>query len=151
MPLEHLNRLSGRHQRKEQIFSEMYLSIFEAEGGGAFCSGTCCWSIRCDLISLNERSPPPTCERVCWKLMLECSLMSTYLPAVEVKFCCSCRAHHLTVSLTLVDTTAHTSCFHTHKTLNTLPRAKVHTLRMHMPQALPLTVHIHHHYLLTPT
>lgn len=33
--------------------------FLKQEAGRAFGSGTCCWSIRCDLISLNERHPSP--------------------------------------------------------------------------------------------
>ncbi len=35
------------------------ICLFLKWEGVAFGSGTCCWSIRCDLISLNERHPSP--------------------------------------------------------------------------------------------
>lgn len=35
------------------------ICLFLKREGVAFGSGTCCWSIRCDLISLNERHPSP--------------------------------------------------------------------------------------------
>lgn len=66
--------------RKLQILPEMYLSIFK-EGMGAFGWRTCCSGVWCDLISLNERRPPPQGDapkliRCCWTVVL---------PALKVK------------------------------------------------------------------
>lgn len=71
------------------------------KGGLSFGSGTCCWSIRCDLISVNERHPPPDGDS-CKKLIKWG--WNAHLPAVEVKFLLllsSCTPPSLSASPTL--------------------------------------------------
>lgn len=82
-----------------------WVSLF-LKRGWLFARGHAAQALDVILISFNERHPPnhhhhhsPTGDNY-KKLKLECSLLATYLPAVEVKFQCShqtchchCQAH----------------------------------------------------------
>lgn len=66
---------------KEQISSEIVYFYTKVEGGRvAFGSGTCCWSIRFDLISVNEKPTHPLIHLFFWNSRERVGFGSSYVP-----------------------------------------------------------------------